>query len=180
MELIPVLSTIILVATISTFLLAIGAYILYKIRERKGQAALLTQPSEVKAELVTPAAEKQAVRTERYITKPTIGEPGKTPLYQQPAYVSQESIRTQRPMQPRFTPKPQPYTAYRQPYSITSEQSARQFGTVGYSSTGYQYSRYTQRPEDEKRIRDSKFLKYTSEGYVPAKEDKDTGALKWR
>ena len=34
MELIPILSTIILVATISTFLLAIGAYILYKVREK--------------------------------------------------------------------------------------------------------------------------------------------------
>lgn len=35
MELIPILSTIILVATISTFILAIGAYILYKIRESR-------------------------------------------------------------------------------------------------------------------------------------------------
>ncbi len=35
MELIPILSTIILVATISTFILAVGAYILYKIREGK-------------------------------------------------------------------------------------------------------------------------------------------------
>ncbi len=35
MELIPILSTIILVATISTFILAVGAYILYNIRERK-------------------------------------------------------------------------------------------------------------------------------------------------
>ena len=39
MELIPVLSTIILVATISTFLLAIGAYILYKIREEQRSAS---------------------------------------------------------------------------------------------------------------------------------------------
>ena len=37
MELIPILSLIILVATISTFILAVGAYILYKIRERKGR-----------------------------------------------------------------------------------------------------------------------------------------------
>ena len=180
MELIPVLSTIILVATISTFLLAIGAYILYKIRERKGQAAVITQPSEVKAELVTPAAERQAARSSRYVTIPTISEPKKTPSYQRPAFVQHESVKPQKPMQPRFTPKPQPYTAYRPPYSATSEQSARQFGTVGYSSTGYQYSGYPQRSEEEKRIRDSKFLKYTSEGYIPAKEDKDSGALKWR
>ena len=55
MELIPVLSTIILVATISTFMLAIGAYILYKIREGKGQQAVTPIPSTVQAELYTPA-----------------------------------------------------------------------------------------------------------------------------
>ena len=55
MELIPILSTIILVATISTFLLAIGAYILYKVREAKGQQAIAPQPATVRAELVTPS-----------------------------------------------------------------------------------------------------------------------------
>jgi len=55
MELIPVLSTIILVATISTFLLAIGAYILYKIREGKGQQVVASTPATVNAELLTPA-----------------------------------------------------------------------------------------------------------------------------
>jgi hypothetical protein len=54
MELIPVLSTIILIATISTFLLAIGAYILYKIRERKGMRNSVPVPSTVKAELLSP------------------------------------------------------------------------------------------------------------------------------
>lgn len=38
MELVPILSTIILVGTIATFLLAVCAYILYKIRERKPKA----------------------------------------------------------------------------------------------------------------------------------------------
>lgn len=37
MELVPILSTIILVATIATFILAIAAYILYKARERKAR-----------------------------------------------------------------------------------------------------------------------------------------------
>ena len=54
MELIPILSTIILVATICTFILAIGAYILYKIRERRGEQAQQVPPSSVRAELVTP------------------------------------------------------------------------------------------------------------------------------
>lgn len=34
MEIVPILSTIILVATIATFILAIAAYILFKIRQR--------------------------------------------------------------------------------------------------------------------------------------------------
>ena len=180
MELIPVLSTIILIATISTFLLAIGAYILYKIRERKGQVATFAQPTEVKAELVTPASMQQTSRRGKFVTMPKFAEAQKTPIYQQSGFIQQEPIRSQKPMQPRFTPKPQPYTAYRQPYSATSEQAARQFGAAGYSQTGYQESRFPQQSEEEKRLRDSKFLKYTSEGYVPAKEDKDAGALKWR
>ena len=37
MELVPILSTIILVGTIATFILAVAAYILYKIRERRAR-----------------------------------------------------------------------------------------------------------------------------------------------
>lgn len=54
MELIPILSLIILVATISTFILAVGAYILYKARERKGISAEAPQPAAIAAEMVTP------------------------------------------------------------------------------------------------------------------------------
>lgn len=58
MELIPILSTIILVATISTFLLAIGAYILYKIREKKQEKTFYRKPSTYQTELVLPVEEK--------------------------------------------------------------------------------------------------------------------------
>ncbi len=54
MELIPILATIILVATICTFILAIGAYILYKIRERKGEAVIAKKTDVVEGELLTP------------------------------------------------------------------------------------------------------------------------------
>ena len=54
MELIPILATIILVATISTFFLAIGAYILYKVREAQGVRAKAVAPATIQAELVTP------------------------------------------------------------------------------------------------------------------------------
>ncbi|GAB1351108.1 hypothetical protein MASR1M107_33230 [Ignavibacteriales bacterium] len=54
MELIPILATIILVATISTFFLSIGAYILFKIREAQGVRQKAVPPATIHAELVTP------------------------------------------------------------------------------------------------------------------------------
>lgn len=65
MELIPILSLIILVATISTFILAVGAYILYKIRERKGRTSAAEQPASIGAELVTPSRVVSETRTTR-------------------------------------------------------------------------------------------------------------------
>lgn len=53
MELITILSTIILIATISTFILSIGAYILFKIRSRREHVAVITTDGPVQAELVT-------------------------------------------------------------------------------------------------------------------------------
>ena len=38
MEIVPILSTIILVGTVATFILAVAAYVLYKMRELKGNA----------------------------------------------------------------------------------------------------------------------------------------------
>jgi hypothetical protein len=54
MELIPILSTIILVATISTFILAVGAYILFKIREDKTQRQSVKEPVNLHAEYIVP------------------------------------------------------------------------------------------------------------------------------
>jgi hypothetical protein len=53
MELITILSTIILIATISTFILSIGAYILFKIRSRREEDVVYDYPEPTKAELVT-------------------------------------------------------------------------------------------------------------------------------
>jgi len=55
MELIPILSTIILVATISTFILAVGAYILYKVQETKADQYARKQAEQKEAELLEPA-----------------------------------------------------------------------------------------------------------------------------
>ncbi len=54
MELIPILSLIILVSTISTFILAVGAYVLYKVREARGRAQKAKPPETIPADLVEP------------------------------------------------------------------------------------------------------------------------------
>jgi len=55
MELIPILSTIILVATISTFILAVGAYILYKVQETRADQYARQEVVREQAELLEPA-----------------------------------------------------------------------------------------------------------------------------
>ncbi len=59
MELIPILSTIILVATISTFILAVGAYILYKIREGKVSVSPVRKSEYLEAEYLVPREKKE-------------------------------------------------------------------------------------------------------------------------
>lgn len=56
MELVPILSTIILVGTIATFILAVAAYVLYKIRERRAheEGGLQVQPAQEPHVLVAP------------------------------------------------------------------------------------------------------------------------------
>jgi hypothetical protein len=59
MELIPILSTIILVATISTFILAVGAYILYKIREGRVKISQHKKPEYLEADYFVPREKKE-------------------------------------------------------------------------------------------------------------------------
>ena len=147
MELIPILSTIILVATISTFILAIGAYILYKVREAKGEQTYATRPSEVRGELITPAIVQQQEQFPSYTEK------SYSASQRQPIFMTQERQTSQ----PRVAPQPQ---------QINSDKSKQSNFTSG-SSQG--------------KTTGSKFLKYTSEGYITPQEDsKNTGALKWR
>ncbi len=160
MELIPILSTIILVATISTFMLAVGAYILYKVRERKGSQASAQQPAEVKAELITPASAPSQLPQPSERGMP---QPGSQ---RQPIFIQQRAGQPQQ----RFTPVAQPFAGF--------TNQARQYqGTEYTQQRGYESRGLT---EEEKKNIDSRFMKYTSEGYVPAKEDKPSGALKWR
>jgi len=148
MELIPILSTIILVATICTFILAIGAYILYKIREGKPQYAYQTKPSTVKAELVVPS--------EALISKETTTVQQRT-VPVEPGITREEYTRQHQASQSKYTPEPRGY----------KEEETRQKPKV--------------RVRPQERFSDeNKFLKYTSDGYIPTKEDRSSGEIKWR
>lgn len=162
MELIPILSLIILVATISTFILAVGAYILYKIRERKGTQQA-PQPSSIPAELIAPTpviAEQHTtgtgMRRTYDRTVPTRERRGE--------YDSGQRERRQGPeMKPTYVSSPPPTNAT-------------------YSTSAY---RHTAPGESGTTAERKKFLRYTSEGYVePASEKKKKkdkeDQLKWR
>lgn len=145
MELIPILSTIILVATICTFILAIGAYILYKVREGKPQYGYQTKPSSVQGELVVPS---QVVYTKDSATAKNV-EPGIT---------REEYTKQHQPSQSRYTPEPRGY-------KIEEEKVEKKKVRV--------------KPQ-EKFSDENKFLKYTSDGYIPTQEDRNSGEIKWR
>ncbi|MCK9211445.1 MAG: hypothetical protein M0P61_11470 [Ignavibacteriaceae bacterium] len=159
MELIPILATIILVATISTFILAIGAYILYKIRERQGQQVEVQQPATLQAELLTPEliAEQLQAQEHRRAPGQILFEPVKATLQPgykpqpEPIFVQQRAQAGPQPVQARNTQSAQPF-----PQPVRQQAEATQSG-------------------------DQKFMKYTSDGYVSAKEKvKNQGAVKWR
>ncbi|HEX7357782.1 MAG TPA: hypothetical protein VF270_08760 [Ignavibacteriaceae bacterium] len=150
MELIPILSTIILVATICTFILAIGAYILYKVREGKPQFAYQNKPTTVQGELIVPS--------EAIFTKgPAVTERGKI-VQTEPGITREEYTKQRQPSQSKYTPEPQ---GYRLEEEKVSKQKVR--------------IRAQERFSDE-----NKFLKYTSDGYIPTQEDRSSGEAKWR
>lgn len=129
MELIPILSTIILVATISTFLLAIGAYILYKVRERKYQRASEQRPTKYQAEVVMPAESQVS-----YVTP----VPQQVFAEQRVAYSPEEAKKTPQPSPAAFTPPPKEFT----PSSVKTQEPPKRKLTdenkfLKYTSEGY-------------------------------------------
>jgi len=142
MELIPILSLIILVATISTFILAIGAYVLYKIRERKGVTAQAPQPAAIPAELIAPAP----LMAERLTSGPKNYESPQQEYgydYQrQPSYGTPEDPSRGPELRPTFVNPPAPtYTEsrYQKP---TGEQQQHNI-SQDRSSTKKKFMRYT-------------------------------------
>ncbi|KUO62370.1 hypothetical protein APF79_07620 [bacterium BRH_c32] len=164
MELIPILSLIILVATISTFILAVGAYILYKVRERRGLTADAPQPAVVPGELITP----MGLTSEGYQeeVRRTFADEG---------YTTRETRET-RETRGRQAPV----------YNQAPQQQAPELRPTFVSTSEQQYyqkpSRATITSEGEKYVPKKKFQRYTSEGYVDTqkKEKTNEDKLRWR
>lgn len=137
MELIPILSTIILVATISTFILAVGAYILYKVQEGRADKLARQKINTEKAEVVEPAS---------------IG--GRQLVLEEPEAKTMH------------TAAPQHHYRSVQPVSDS------------YHSTQRKVQK--ERTKLRRKPTEPKFLKFTSGGYVTTKDDKNSGAVRWR
>jgi len=177
MELIPILSLIVLVATISTFILAVGAYVLYKIRERKGRVANAPAPAAIEAELIAPAqavapraATQQAthstVVTEQYQPQRVT----ETSVFQRGTRPTQQETRTfaSSPMKQTFIGD-SPETKYTRETRYTVERPSRATNLTNADLTAGQ-----------------KFMRYTSDGYIePVKDEKkkkknNEDKLRWR
>lgn len=159
MELIPILSFIILVATISTFILAIGAYILYKIRERKGRTSVAPAPRYIEAELFTP---NQA-------SMPQQAASGQISFQEPYQRANQETANRPQIFQP------QQERAFQQP--VQNRTAAQQAPS---RQQDYQQPAASQQDEYDDNSTNKKFMKYTSEGYVPVNKTKTGENLKWR
>ncbi|NWF90817.1 MAG: hypothetical protein HXY50_15330 [Ignavibacteriaceae bacterium] len=108
MELITILSTIILIATISTFILSIGAYILYKVRSRREQRQILSPVVNTQAELVTVKEADEWEELRRKSGRPSLSRvQGEGVLNEREKpepkpVIKVEKVKTEKSMSPRF------------------------------------------------------------------------------
>lgn len=183
MELIPILSLIVLVATISTFILAVGAYVLYKIRERKGRVASAPAPAAIEAELVTPAqnvgAQREPTRqgthtslvTEQYQPQRITD----SSIFQRGSRATQEDTRTFVPPMKQTFIGDSPETKYTREARYTVERPSRATKATAASTATAQTSEFSS---------GKKYMRYTADGYVEPDKDKQKkdkeDKLRWR
>ncbi|MCF8261980.1 MAG: hypothetical protein K9J12_14475 [Melioribacteraceae bacterium] len=185
MELIPILSLIILVATISTFVLAVGAYILFKVRERRGQRAkAAAPPASIPAELIAPTplmgdmGKSRTFEESAQITRPTGG--GARPTF---FTATKDNDPTRPQMKPTFTslaPTKLTGSQFTRPEAPTRARATAAPTRVTSLKTSAKTS------ETEQYDKKKKFMRYTAEGYVDPSRDKggesnkQEETLRWR
>ncbi len=156
MELIPILSLIILVATISTFILAVGAYILYKVRERKGKQGVAEQPASIEAQLVTPTRVVAETRSTRRTA--TGGQIYTRGTKDESRYATNTEDSQMRPT----------FVAPKETRATRTE------------ATRYTAPRERDTRDGERYTSAQKFKRYTNTYDAPTKEVKKEESLRWR
>ncbi|UCH64501.1 MAG: hypothetical protein JSW63_07645 [Ignavibacterium sp.] len=127
MELIPILSAIILVATISTFILAIGAYIVFKVQEKRADKFLKSREEIVEVETLEPATVGDAELVVEQPEKTQVLEHNQKPVVPSQVKSSESKID-------------------QQSKKITKDQKPNGTKYMKYNSSGYT------RIDDDKRI----------------------------
>lgn len=175
MELVPILSTIILVGTIATFILAVFAYILYKVREGQSrerahqrpyiearrQPALTTQQPSISA----PSAIGQRAPASMYIP----------PTSMQPPHVRAHEVESARESVPSYAG---PGNSHSYAQSAAPRLAPPQYESMGASPTG-RTPVVTPTPAPvQSSARPSQpgslFWEYTDAGFVPVDPQKTT------
>lgn len=152
MELVPILATIILVATISTFFLSIGAYILFKVREARGVRQKSVPPATIQAELVTPelASEHTSATREGRRTGPAF-ETSHAPAYRtgQSTASYQTPGRNTSNLTAENVPNVQPFSPRREAPISAVTTNAKKF--VKVTSEGASEQQQQQQPQQARQ-----------------------------
>lgn len=168
MELIPILATIILMATISTFFLAIGAYVLYKIRERRGSKPAVEIQQNIQAELITPEVMQEAAPQQEALPQ----------LQQAPMF--------ERPVVPQYRPAPEPIFMSRKQSAPVMQPVAAPVAAPEPGVARAEIAKAGPAPapstgQSKTGQQEKKFMRFTAEGMVTAREEKKNGSsVKWR
>jgi hypothetical protein len=169
MELVPILSTIILVGTVATFILAVFAYILYKVRERRtrnaaGRQSQYTGARRTQIAPPTPVGAHigQPMSASMYIA-PTTSLPPQGPV------IEVEHMREATP----------PVGGWQQPPNVEHAVAATSSFDRADESVDRRPSQHTARPQPQEIIEprqlerealhqpSSLFWEYTDDGFVP-------------
>lgn len=175
MELVPILSTIILVGTIATFILAVFAYILYKVRERRTREAAAQQPQYVEAR-----RQQQQVGGGRQ-AGPALGQPSQAAMYIAPSnvlppqgpVVEVDNVREAAPPVGGWLQPPNLERAVAAPQPYDHDGDGRRTQRVARPQPTYEPAEAAPRRRlEESREPSSLFWEYTDEGFVPVDPSK--------
>lgn len=172
MELVPILSTIILVGTIATFILAVFAYILYKVRERR------TRDAGQQRQYVEARRQQQHLAGAGHQAGAPLGQPSQASMYIAPTttlppqgpVVEVDDAHEAAPPSGGWSQPPSLERAAAAPpmYEHEGDGRRRQPQRVARPQPAFEPAEVAPRRRiEESREPSSLFWEYTDEGFVP-------------